>query len=124
MNEDYVTFEQAKRLKELGFDWKCNYWYHPADRLLYESMGVYNHNGHKTVYSAPTLAQAQKWIYDKFGWWIIPLMVKENKFIFDITDKYVELIDQSFESYDTPFIALSAGIDKALELIKSPKSEE
>ena len=113
-----VTYEQAKLLKEFGFDWECNYWYHPADESLYESGDFYNHNSSETVYSAPTLSQVQKWIYDKFGWWIIPLMVEGNKFIFDITDKYVEPVDQSFESFDTPFIALSKGIDKALELLK------
>lgn len=26
-HEDYVTFEQAVRLKELGFDWGCTHGY-------------------------------------------------------------------------------------------------
>ena len=73
MNEDYVSFEQAKALKELGFDWEC-YQFYNADKKLcsYTSIGCgddcrdWNDNDYASIgdaeCSAPTLAQAQKWL--------------------------------------------------------------
>ena len=36
MNEEYVSFEAAKLLKEKGFDWACQAFY-DKDRFLYIS---------------------------------------------------------------------------------------
>ena len=33
MKEDYVTFEQAKTLKELGFEWECYKFYYDNGQL-------------------------------------------------------------------------------------------
>lgn len=32
--EDYVSYEQAVKLKELGFDWKCNAYYWTEDKAF------------------------------------------------------------------------------------------
>ena len=121
--EDYVTFEQAKKLRELGFDWECNHWYHPLepDKIL-ESYSYCNHNKFERPHSAPTISLVQKWLREekeicvtssikihegkyKFNWSIT--LFKEGRGIWD-------------ESviYDTYVQALSEGIDKALELLK------
>ena len=61
MNEDYVSYEEAKLLKENGFDWYCRALYAPNSEVLSHSLGVSN-TYDVDVYAAPTLYMAQKWL--------------------------------------------------------------
>ena len=61
MNEDYVSYEVAKLLKENGFDWYCRALYAPNSEVLSHSLGVSN-TYDVDVYAAPTLHMAQKWL--------------------------------------------------------------
>lgn len=69
--EDYVSQDQAFYLKELGFDWDCNHWYHPEEKHMMYNSDYCNHNKSKTGVSAPTLAQARKWLEEKYFYYII-----------------------------------------------------
>lgn len=131
-HEDYVSFEQAKALKELGFDWEVSHFYglneanEPKLCRLPDTLGGQdNHNKYHGNFSAPTLSQAQKWLREKEievgvfanfdgelpnGKWVW-LMRKFNTHLYDTV--FTEDIN-----YDTYEQALSAGIDKALELLK------
>lgn len=127
-HEDYVSFEQAKRLKELGFDWECNHHYdNEGDCLLNPGiMGniYYNCNELDSIISAPTLAQAQKWLREAKQIIIIPCVAYREgimKYDFYIVDEPIDLFDDS-ELFDTYEEALSAGIDKALELLKEQEN--
>ena len=140
--EDYVTFEQAQRLKKLGFDWKCNHYYQDNDQSLHINF-YENFNKHSklntedeklikvTLYSAPTMSQAQKWLREKHNTIILVDTYFKNykdgdyskaefEYVivymnFNATRKGSSKDDKLFESYEQ---ALSAGIDKALELLK------
>jgi hypothetical protein len=62
-----VTFEQAKKLKELGFDWKSTKAYN-FNKRLFSTVEPYNHNSESDEYpdySAPSIALALKWIRDE-----------------------------------------------------------
>lgn len=61
MNEDYVSLEVAKLLKEKGFNWYCRALYAPNSEVLSHSLGVSN-TYDVDVYAAPTLYMAQKWL--------------------------------------------------------------
>lgn len=61
MNEDYVSYEVAKLLKENGFDWYCRALYAPNSEVLSHSLGVSN-TYDVDVYAAPTLYMAHKWL--------------------------------------------------------------
>lgn len=67
-HEDFVTFEQAKSLKELGFDWECRAVYlfdssYDNNGFVYgRGFWVMDYNKTDEGYSAPTLYQAQKWL--------------------------------------------------------------
>ena len=61
MNEDYVSYEVAKLLKENGFNWYCRALYAPNSEVLSHSLGVSN-TYDVDVYAAPTLYMAQKWL--------------------------------------------------------------
>lgn len=143
MKEHYVTYEQADKLKDLGFDWECNRYYtdgyansDPEDlttviKLHYDS--PYNHNrvisADGACYSAPRLDQAQKWLREVkeidvlvfncacgYGWEI-------SKAVKDLTrGTRLKRYDYKGEHEDSGMWlsyekALSAGIDKALELL-------
>lgn len=66
--EDFVTYEQAVKLKELGLDIPVNHYY--KDNHLIEIYGNLSNycNVHERYvtgcFSAPTLAQAAKWLRD------------------------------------------------------------
>lgn len=118
--EDYVTYEQGQRLKDLGFDWKCRQgwvlncmktWaYQPYP--YFES--VSNNEEYETI-SAPTLAQAQKWLRVVKG---IDVIVLRNADDYDYkvySKDMVSVTEELFENYE---MALLAGIDEALELLK------
>jgi hypothetical protein len=57
-----VTFEQAKKLKELGFDWEVENSYHGDNGGFIYLSGRYNYNEIDSCYSAPRIHAALKWI--------------------------------------------------------------
>ena len=64
-----VSFEQAKRLKELGFDWGTSELYF-KDGALRGNYKLSNHNadsGYMHLCSAPTVALALKWCEQEKG---------------------------------------------------------
>jgi hypothetical protein len=72
---DDVTFEQAKKLKKLGFDWNCckRYrYFFETDKYIIESEKENNYNGgdpthadYYRFYSCPSIPLALKWIRTK-----------------------------------------------------------
>lgn len=72
MNEDYVSYELAVKLKECGFDEPCDSYYNKAcaadDEYWHtkrEELINWNGLGSDCQISAPTLWQAQKWLREK-----------------------------------------------------------
>jgi len=63
-----VTYEQAKKLKELGFDWECTAFYdlNENNELDYFANQV-DWNNEVDTFSAPTVALALKWFRDVKG---------------------------------------------------------
>lgn len=136
-HEDYVSFEQAKALKELGFDWKCSHFYEPDNEVLMpieeiiSSMEghdfrisvdtlVEDSNKQQGIYSAPTLSQVQKWIREMLGIEVYVLK-DDQKYCYEVEEDHYPLYFHStsrsgFETYEQ---ALSAGIDKALDAYKN-----
>jgi hypothetical protein len=108
-----VALEQAKRLKALGFDWKCDRYYFEDDQGT--SSYILNHNRYDDFYSAPTVALALKWIRDE----------KTNLFEVTHTDAgewyYRKRIAQWSEAseciFDTYEAAESALLDELLTIL-------
>lgn len=142
--EDFVTYEQAKKLKELGFDLKCYYRFNVDRQLvpnvMYRNAGVDSDDVAMNVnfrcigdISAPTLAQAQKWLRevkdiiigidfdnwnDKYECHVYKRMGYSGENIRDMYGSQL-VTNEYHEDFDTYEQSLSAGIDKALELLKS-----
>lgn len=144
MNEDYVGYELAIKLKECGFDEPCDrYWYGPypnSDEMEMrkgETMDYNNDDWYIPHCSVPTLAHAQKWLREKWGIVVIaePDWDSEDYCMADyLTGEWYFSVWKDgdrvrcnfdpnaeegriwmFEKYEQ---ALSAGISAALELIK------
>lgn len=66
MNEDYVSYEVAKLLKEKKFHWNCHACYDPRgeSKELLVQEGISN-VCYSVVYAAPTLYMAQKWLREE-----------------------------------------------------------
>lgn len=141
MNEDFVTYEQAVKLKELGFDWGVTHYYIDDDSFVNKRLypnGDYvemlakggvvmiddfvkNCNNIDGRISAPTLPQVQKWLRE------VKDIHIQSKICFIKFDWYAQIIKGlsyypkiicATTHFDTYEKALSAGIDKALELLK------
>ena len=124
--ENFVTYEQALRLKELGFDEKVLYYYDEYKRFRSSSTVSFGICSVYDLYSifkksepevaASTLAQAQKWLREK-GYFVLPSLYMIGKIwecnILD-SDRNIHRVTLS-SSYES---ALSAGITKCLELLE------
>ena len=81
MEKEFIPYEQAVALKELGFDEPCFGYYTSPDGLTLEQPD--GKNG-QFVYFAPTFSQAFRWFREKYdlvhridrdgGWWICTIL--------------------------------------------------
>lgn len=73
-----VTFEQAKQLKELGFNYGCEEVYdattikNPTGTILWDVEKFHYENDVENIYAVPTLALAMMWIRDNHNIYIRP----------------------------------------------------
>jgi hypothetical protein len=128
MNENnqlrLVTFEQAKRLDKLGFDWKTLYFYTP-DEFICCSDTMFNFNecndninvGSYSC-SAPTVALALKWfrdtkkMYSDGGFYVV-----DKKWRFFYGQQKNPLEEKRTDVYDTYEEAESILLDELIEQI-------
>ena len=124
MTDHYVSYSQAVKLKELGFSEEVTGKYIdcPNDPTLFQGMLYQPWNLEDDEILAPRLDQAAAWIREIKGWDItsIPTLAEygEKKYRWDICHwskpEYGDCSNGIFDTYES---ALSAGIDKALELL-------
>lgn len=125
-HEDYCSFEQCVKLKEIGFDWECDYWYYNLTKRI-----IFTHRSEcfdfDNMTAAPTLAQVAKWLRDKNNIYIHVYLHLDDCWRYEIGDvndwdKYVFEPETGlwWRTYED---ALSTGIDKALELIKRQSND-
>jgi antitoxin component YwqK of YwqJK toxin-antitoxin module len=85
MKNEFIPYEQALALKELGFDEECFSFYNAIGEL-YESEGYYrySHNVHKDEVIAPIYQQAFRWFREKYNlkYWVEEHT--EDTFIYEI----------------------------------------
>lgn len=123
----YVTFEQAKKLKEKGFDIRVKSFYDSVKELNtiendeMNTKGFANRHLSKGEYSAPEQWQVIEWLRVKYGIWIeagygfhssgfywLITLIKEKK------SKHSE--NDAFQpSFSSPHEATSAAIDYILD---------
>ena len=65
MTQEFVPYEQALALKELGFDEPCFGYYSEGELILNSHT---NNHMQRFRYSAPTFSQAFRWFRDEYNW--------------------------------------------------------
>jgi len=80
MKNEFIPYEQALALKELGFDAECFSFYNAIGEL-YESEGYYrySHNVHKDEVIAPLYQQAFRWFREKYGLCLVIKPIDDKK---------------------------------------------
>jgi hypothetical protein len=106
----FVTFEQAKRLKAAGFDWKGEYCYYTDEQVHRGS--VRNHNRENDEWSAPTVALALKWMRDVKGFQCAVINWADCYGIMTVDNRFC------LRYYPTYEAAESALLDELLNLIE------
>lgn len=125
--EDYITYDQAVKLKELGFDWETTHFYDLEETQEGCIKGRvpqdFNAMTFISLVSAPTLSQAQKWLRDVKGIhieikytsnpqyepWVGKVVIIEN-----YPEPNTIINTDTCDTYEE---ALSEGIDKALAIL-------
>lgn len=119
--EVHVTYEQAVRLKELGFDWPCNHYFFREYATLRWGNPADNFNDVKYFTSAPTLDQAHAWLRSK-DYYIAIEWYTEELWRYRIYRKarpafFNNHMEPSYEGI------LSSAITEALNLIKTENNK-
>ena len=124
MNKEFVSYEQALALKELGFDEPCFAWYNDngnymlgIDEVRFDTKKTYHFNNTDSV-SAPLYQQAFRWFREKHN--LIGLVEGgydngKNIFTYVILD---DLVDNYYSTYEEAELAC---LNKLIEIIKNGK---
>ena len=125
MNEDFVTYELAVKLKEKGFDAPCYGYYHcNGGNDSFELCGngdcdfLNSKNKHRIA--APTIPQVLKWLREEQKlhvevMFIRPLHNRAKYYITDVDGGKGDFMDVADEHYETWEQATLAGIEYVLD---------
>jgi hypothetical protein len=119
MNKEFVPYELALEMKQLGFDEPCikNYWNDGMFAKRYEDPFNYNKLDH--VISAPTFSQSFRWFREKYNLHalIMPKTTPSNTTVYYIyKGKFEENWDNCFEAYEEAELAC---LKKLIEIVKN-----
>lgn len=125
---DFCSYELSKRLKDCGFDEPCYFYYTrenaPEDHVWSTTSEEAPIDYNKSVYagcSMPTLAQAQKWLREKKGFFVevtSEALHDWDYFILELDEDVNAGLARGKEIYESYEQALSAGISASLQLIE------
>lgn len=135
--EDYVSIEEAKLLREKGFNEFCGAYYHlswgneATEDECFEVAPSYDFKNSDNTYrvGAPTLYEAQQWLWNKYKLLVTAFLEapfgKPYNFIYCIQDAKNSVDNNgtiiSDESFDSLQKALNAGLLEALKNIDDEK---
>ena len=137
MKKEFVTYEQASALRELGFDKPCFGYYLQDKRFVtYEEKRAMPKQTENCI-CAPTYSQAFRWFRDKYNILLdvvayydeiqLPLsktnlQKPKGYFVWDFYDEdFTEETSTKFEIYEE---AESACLDKLIEIVKDLAAAE
>ena len=122
MNKEFVSYEQALALKELGFNEPCLALYVPLKDSIYElEIGQSNPNKKKNkLVSAPTFSQAFRWFREKYGLGHMISGIGCETFLVYLINKNGIITIANAKTYEE---AEQACLDKLIEIIKNEQSK-
>jgi len=120
MEKEFVSYEQAVALRELGFDEECFSFFEEVD-VLYNSEGTYKYNDNvweESEVIAPLKQQVFRWFRESYRLYstiIFRVSMEDNNEYWDWLIKGEEVVYRHFNTYEE---AENACIDKLIELAK------
>jgi hypothetical protein len=111
MKKEFIPYEQALALRELGFDEKCFTWYWD-DGNLYEGLTLGNHRDQNGCLSAPLYQQAFRWFRNAHSL-CSHVRMYDGEFTFEINE--VEFVLQNKKTHEEAELAC---LIKLIEIIK------
>jgi hypothetical protein len=127
MENEFVTYEQAVALKELGFNEEClAYWNYHTQELNYNSHPSTFHS--EDVIQLPLKQQVLRWFREKYVLFLkIEVFINnDDKLLFDF--KIVDHSDDTDFYYDNDLYRTyeeqeNEGINKLIEIAKQQENE-
>ena len=120
--EDFVTYEQARALKRLGFNVKCPHYYYVGRNFVSLEKCVI-HGILDCYVAAPTLAQAQKWLRKEKNLYVcVEIDITDtvnNIFYWTIYKLPYKKQIRKTRKFDSPEEALSAGISEVINFLEN-----
>ncbi len=118
--EDFVSYEQAVKLKECGFGEPCITYLNPkyGKRVVIAGKEITMKDCTPSEVLCPSLSQAAKWLREVKGIKVYPIydyIIQKWYYHCGLKVNRTKCSEASYATYES---ALSAGIDAALELIK------
>jgi hypothetical protein len=127
MNKEFIPYEQALALKELGFDEPCFgcYFHNNKDVVEYNPDGILlNHNNRNSRISAPLYQQAFRWFREKYE--LFSCIMTEYSYGGNISAYHINGLHQSniskgdFYNYEEAELAC---LKKLIEIVKGGQDE-
>jgi hypothetical protein len=112
MNKEFIPYEQALALKELGFDEPCFAWY-VSEKHGLEYGKVIQSDLLRDAVIAPTFSQAFRWFREKYELYSFVFKFDEG-FGYET---YKEGVTQTNDSFDTYEEAELACLNKLIEIV-------
>jgi hypothetical protein len=112
--KDFMPYEQALELKEIGFDESCFGWY-SKDGTFYEGKMTI----HQGLLSAPTFSQAFRWFREKHNLKsciMFRTSMEDNKEYYDWLIKGQEVVYRRFNTYEEAELEC---LIKLIEIVKT-----
>jgi hypothetical protein len=121
MEKEFISYEQALSLKELGFDEKCLAWYNPKKFIFAAELGFIKNSENWLLLNqcaAPLRQQAFDWFREKHNldsWIYCP---DESKGYFAIILKHKRFVSyhENFDTYEETELAC---LNKLIEIVKN-----
>jgi hypothetical protein len=128
MEKEFIPYEQALALKELGFDEPCLAFYDGKgdSTIYYNSLrdGSGDYKPFKATerlkwFGAPLYQQAFRWFREKCGLWQIVMQNTDKDWTYDIMT-IIGMVDYKiFDVFDTYEEAELACLKKLIEIVKN-----
>jgi hypothetical protein len=128
MEKEFIPYEQALALKELGFESPYpiggyqggKVFYYEKGELYYDSRPMYSSDAHSGQILAPLYQQAFRWFREKYGYDVTIKKCTPSEYKFEIEQLFVEgnnyyFIDFSFDTYEEAEVAC---LRKLIEIVK------
>ena len=129
MNKEFIPYEQALALKELGFDEPCFGYYHIISKSITQwtetcdFRGITNSDIDEGFITTPLYQQALRWFREKYGLisFILPFALLENNglWCYEITD-FSNNWDESSDIHSPEEAELEC-LKKLIEIVKTNK---